>query len=40
MMGDKGQEISAREKARKASRELLKSRNDTSGGGRVSRTGW
>ena len=35
MMGDTKQEISSREKARKASRELLKQRNDTSGGGKV-----
>ena len=38
MMGDTKQEISSREKARKASRELLKQRNDTSGGGRVGST--
>ena len=29
---------SARERARRASREVLKERNDTSGGGRVSKT--
>ena len=33
-MDDKHQQ-SSREKARKASRELIKARNDTSGGGKV-----
>ena len=37
-MGDTKQEISSREKARKASRELLKQRNDTSGGGTIKLT--